>query len=306
MSVKKVYCYDVRVPDNYDFSQVLQNPDFHRPVEIGLKKIEIFNVNRDATKRLVSGIFVCTQTKNLPPAHKPGDEDYSAVPLENGQGLAYPNAFLYCEQTKVLLIEYNRYGTTIGNLIGFFNHNANLLNHLDWEIGIEIILAQDAYDRASRITSIKEVTVQVATPQKLISDHTYSRGTLEDIAMLGRDLNGTKSITLSIKGNYNDGGLRKNKLLSILSTLNQIGQKLPTATGSIKNSLLIIGAVDTEDGGSREEVINLFVDRLIGFFPLEDMQIHPHLQPLSRKAGMEQVYEGIKHQILEIIGIRNL
>jgi hypothetical protein len=306
MSTKKVYCYDVRIPDNYDFSVILQNADFRRPVEIGLKKIEIFNVERDERRRLISGIFVCTQTRNLPPAHTPGEEDYSAVPLENGQGLAYPNAFLYCEQTRVLLIEYNRYGATVGNLITFFNYNARQSNLMDWDIGISIILAQDAYTRAENITSIKELTVQVATPQRLIVNHDYSHGTLEDIALLGRDLNGTKSITVTIKGDFNNGGLLRRRILDIIKSLNLIGQKLPNAKGSTKNSLCITGSVNTDDGGSREEVINLFVDKLIGYFELEDLQIHPNLQPINRRNGIYAAYDNLRDQLYALMGIRGL
>lgn len=304
MSIKKVYFYDVRVPDNYDFSIILQNPNFHLPVEIGAKKIEIFNLQRDAVKRLVSGIFVNTQTHDLPPAHVPGEQDYSAVPLADGQGLAYPNAFLYCEQTRVLLIEYNRAGATIGNLKEFFYHNARRQNLLDFEIGMQIILSQDAYERASKITIIKEVTAQVATPQKLILDHSYSHGTLEDLALLGKDLNATRSITISMKGEFVDGGISKRKILGFMDVFNRIGQRLPDAAGNVKNSLLVIGTVNTDDGGTREEVINFFVDRLIGRFELDDMKIHAHLQPLLRRAGMELVYDHFKSQLVAIIGIR--
>lgn len=304
MSIKKVFCYNVRVPDHYDFTTILCNPEFHKPVGIGVKKIEIDNLKRDSSKRVITGIFVCTQTRDIPPAHKPGDSDYSAVPLGNGQGLAYPNAFLYCEQTKVLLMEFNMYGVTIKNLIEFFGTNAAKSNILDWEMGIEIILTRDAYERARNLTTVKEITVQVATPHNLVTTDSYNHGSLEDIALLAKDLGATRSISVTFKGEYVDGGLSKTKTLGFMDVMNRIGQRFMNSTGMAKNSLIVTGTVPNGDGQEREEAINFFIDRLESTFELEDKKIHANLQPLSRKNGMDEVYNNLKADLKELIGIR--
>lgn len=303
MSVKKVFCYDVSIPDGYRFTDVLMNPEYWVPVDLGVKKVEMFSVQWDAARRTVSGLFVCTQLKDIPPAHIPGDEDFSAVPLENGQGLAYPNAFLYCEQTKVLLLEYNKYGVGTKNILDFFGGNSHRLHHLDWDMGLELILTLDAYQRAERMVTIKEVKVQIATPQNLVRHDTYENGSIEDIARLASELGASRSISMTIKGDYENGGIKKNKILRFMDFFNIVGQHFENTPWNLKNSLEVIGTVNTDEG-EVEDHINFFLDRLVGYFELEDQRVHAHLQPITRKSGMEEVYLQLAGSLRQIMGIR--
>jgi len=309
MATKKVFCYNVRLADGYEFSDVLKDKRFHNPVNLGLKTIEIGHLSVDAGKRLIYGIFVATQTKDVPPAHKPGEDDYSAIPLESGEGLAYPNAFLYCEQTKVLFMEYNRYGVTPNFLYEFFGANAQRENLLDWEMGIEIVLNRDAYERASKLTSIKEFVIQVASPEQLLFEESKSKGAISEVVQFASEYNATKAITITLKGNYNDGGITQNKILSLIKKLQSIGQKTDTASGRMKNSIVVVGKTrlgeeNNLEGQEIEDTINLFLDKVEGYFELENIRLHTNLQPTARKTGMYDVYYALIGTIRSLIGIR--
>lgn len=102
---KKVTCYSVNIPESMDFVQLLLDNeesslkpfvlDQYRTIELKYTQIQ--------KNGSIVGLFVTTSRKNIPPAHKPGNgDDYTALPLDDGQGLAYPNVFLYDPQFKVL------------------------------------------------------------------------------------------------------------------------------------------------------------------------------------------------------------
>ena len=303
MSTKKVYCYSVRIPDNYKFEDILIDADFKKPVSIGIKKVEMYAVHRDVARKIVTGLFVCTQIKDIPPTHLPGGDDYSAVQLKKGEGLAYPNAFLYCEQTKSLLIEYNKFGVTANNLIEFFGINAVNKNFLDWQMGLEIILTPNAYDRVKNMVKIKEVKIQVATPTMMMKQNRKFTGNLASIINLSKSLNAERSICLTLKGNYEDGGISKKETLELMNGVDSLGKKNPDAAWNLVNNFEVTGQYATDEG-IKEELINLFVDRLSTTFILEDKMIHASLQPVARKEGMAESYKYLSPLLVQIVGIK--
>ena len=120
---KKVTCYSVNIPESMDFVQLLLDNeesslkpfvlDQYRTIELKYTQIQ--------KNGSIVGLFVTTSRKNIPPAHKPGNgDDYTALPLDDGQGLAYPNVFLYDPQFKVLYLETNRMGVSPSKICAYF------------------------------------------------------------------------------------------------------------------------------------------------------------------------------------------
>lgn len=124
---KKVTCYSVNIPESMDFVQLLLDNeesslkpfvlDQYRTIELKYTQIQ--------KNGSIVGLFVTTSRKNIPPAHKPGNgDDYTALPLDDGQGLAYPNVFLYDPQFKVLYLETNRMGVSPSKICAYFEARA--------------------------------------------------------------------------------------------------------------------------------------------------------------------------------------
>lgn len=92
------------------------------------KTTELRFIEQNHRTNLITGLFVTTQRNGIPPTHTPGQDDYSAVPLSDGQGLAYPNTILYDPTSHVLYLEINQIGVSEKRICEYFSAHANRLN----------------------------------------------------------------------------------------------------------------------------------------------------------------------------------
>lgn len=157
-----VYASQVTCNDSNLFEHILCNTT---PTLFRKKVVEISHV--DDTEQTIIGMFVTTLKTDLPPQHQPGDEtDYSAIPIPDGKGLAYPNVFLYDKQRKIMLWEVNSLGMSDKKLEQFFakydtDHDTNLDCHF---IPVTTI---DFLERLQRFRIIGSVELTIADPLQL-------------------------------------------------------------------------------------------------------------------------------------------
>ena len=151
MAIKNVYCY--QVASECDFARILLDPNYHQPLLIDKKNIEITYAkdNHDGT---ITGIFVATRKNGIAPAHKPGEEDFSAIPLKQGEGLAYPNVFLFSKKTGALLLEYNKAGVSAKNICEYFDE-LQTINHEEINLGLNTLLTENEYKLIQNLTIIE-------------------------------------------------------------------------------------------------------------------------------------------------------
>lgn len=180
---KKVTCYSVNIPESMDFVQLLLDNeesslkpfvlDQYRTIELKYTQIQ--------KNGSIVGLFVTTSRKNIPPAHKPGNgDDYTALPLDDGQGLAYPNVFLYDPQFKVLYLETNRMGVSPSKICAYFEARAIRDSIPTFWIEISPLLKKEAYERVENMVRIKYVNLKLAKPTGLLRNN-LSKGSLRGI-----------------------------------------------------------------------------------------------------------------------------
>lgn len=303
MITKKVYCYLIDIPEAYSFEQLLLSPKFNNPIYSSGKTIEIWHPHKIDEQNLIFGIFVATQTKNVPPAHKPGDTDYSAVPLKEDQGLSYPNAFIYSIDTKVLLLEFNIYGVSTTSIIDYFKRNAESSNYEDWFMNIAEILNIDAYKRANALSFAREIELQIAYPRGVYVHENKEFGALEDAVKLAEKVGANKSIKIILNADPKSTPLKKNVIRDLLDKMSSLGKKTGNDTSRMNNKLVIKGTQFDEDGIERPVIINYFVDKIMGTFKLKNKKIHKDLQQHERKEGLLSAYVELIKDIREAIEI---
>lgn len=292
MATKTVYFYQASA-ERDDFSTILLDSRFHQPLRIDQKNIEI-KYAEQTPDEIITGIFVATKRDGIAPIHKPGEEDFSAIQLKEGEGLAYPNVFLFDPRNKILLLEYNKAGASATNICEYFHQR-----HID--LALNILLTEDAYKRIQKMSVIETIEIQVANPTNVIRENFAESATIKDFANIAQNLNATKSLSLIVKGELKTGGLTKNTILQTLHDFLHIGHK--TSGLRVSNKFVVTGKQSGDSGSDSmiEETINLFVDKIKGQFVLDEPSIQKDIQAHERKEGIISTYDDKIKEVKKVI-----
>lgn len=302
MAKKNVTVYIVEYSGVDSFKEILLNPQFHAPFQINQYKTSELKFVQENSNGTITGLFVTTQRVGLPPAHTPGQEDdYTAIPLDEGQGLAYPNTILYDEQTNTIYIESNRIGLNENRVCEYFTGLAAGMGIVGFSISLASVLKSEAYDRVKNMVLIDSMECKIASPLQLINNSAQN-GALRNFKELANDLNATKTISVIVKSEEVEGGITKREVLSFLGFFTKISTG---ASFDRKNKLIVKGRKTTDNisnGELVEEDVNFFLDKIRGSFTLEEPNIASNLQPTDRKRGITSVYEQYHHEVTNIVG----
>ncbi|MDH6310461.1 hypothetical protein M2451_003733 [Dysgonomonas sp. PFB1-18] len=294
MKNKKVLCSLVDVSEDYDFDKLLLDGIFKTTIYYKNRDIEMSHITTKGD--FIMGMFVSTQKKDLAPIHTPGDEDdYSAVPLKKGQGLAYPNVFLYDKKKKILLWEVNRLGVLESSMQYFFEEVMHQKGYPDFFISLNPLMFPNAYKRIKNLVQIQEIEFQIASPTAFLRKESKN-GTLSNIAKVANDFSASKAISITVKANELQT-VNKRSVLSILGFIDEA----PLQPGRIKNRVIVKGLKD-EGGTLFEETINYIVDRMSEYFPLTELTVASNLQIKERKDGIENVYKKLSNDLDVLLG----
>lgn len=299
MGRKKVTVFKVQIIDNiYDFANILLNRDFWSPVDINEdKKSELISVVQNSTNHLITGLFITTQKKGIPPAHTPGGEDFSAIELEADQGLAYPNMMLYDPRNSSIYLESNRSGLSQKTLIQYFQMHAHFLNLTDFSIILSPILQSDAYARVSNMSMINSMEIKIANPSELIQRNLL-HAPLLDFAHASMAVNASKNLKIELKGEIINSGLNKQNVLRIMDDFSSL---MRFDSLSKKSKCKIRGSVNIEDV-EVEDLVDFILDTIVDWFNLDEPAVSSSPQISERRNGILGVYNRTSPIVRSIIG----
>lgn len=263
--------------DSYDeFVEALMNSSL--TIRLGAKVVEISHTEED--RDLIKGIFVSTQKADLPPQHAPGDDDdYSAIPIEEGKGLAYPNVFLYDKTRRILLWEVNSQGMDIKRFSKYFTEYDK---ENDTNIHAEFlpVTTTDFMERVSRLERISDLDIKIADPLQIVE---RSETALGSIPQLVEESNATKSVGIKLqaaKGHTLSINSIKQWLGDIFHMNNEENAKIQCKTK---------GLFYDDEGNLEETTIDLLIDRFRTSFDLPKNE-NATLQEAERKRGIMEGY----------------
>lgn len=298
MQSRKVHFAKIDIKGEYKFSDILLSKGVDKFItKYNNKDLEVSHIEDEGD--YITGVFVATQLTDIPPTHKPGDdEDYSAVMLEDGKGFAYPNIFLYCKKNNVLCYEVNRYGFSQKVIEFYFNmfSTSECKDEFRFEMGL--VLNIDPVKRAQQLTRINEIEIQIANPLNYIESHISENGSFKQIAEISKNMNATKAISLRLMASDD-----KTKRLSLKNAINMLKafRLLPHSSSErTKDKLIIKGETETDDDTVIDDVINVMINSLEGWFKLRRQKIAHSLQIEERKEGITTVYKKFKKDITEL------
>lgn len=305
MGKKKVVAFLAEYTGVDNFSEVLLDEEFYKPVEITSQKTtELRFIEQNHRTNLITGLFVTTQRNGIPPTHTPGQDDYSAVPLSDGQGLAYPNTILYDPTSHVLYLEINQIGISEKRICEYFSAHASRLNIANFRLTLAPVLKSEAYERVNGMAIIDSMECQIASPNQLIRNAMLA-GSLGNIGELARNLNATKQISITVKAEEINGGISKHEALAIVRFFENIVQ---TVGFNKRNKLRYKGRKTSIENTDTliEEDVSFFLDKIMGSFNLTEPDVATNLQYHDRKEGILNVYTQYRSEVENILGNNNL
>lgn len=284
---RKVFSSLVDFQGTPNFESVLLSPNLRQYVlPYKNKQVELSHVTDEGD--YITGIFVATQTKDIAPIHLPGDEeDYSAVPIENGKGFAYPNVILYIKSLKVLLWEVNRNGLLESGIEYYFNTISELRFNASFQVSIAPIMNLDASTRLNRLLEMDSIELQIAQPLSFLREVAGREGAMADISNVVNHTNATQSVTIKLVADKT--GINKLNPVGIRNIVRDFLRLPHIDHGRTKDKLVIVGKSGDEEN-IVEETINFVTDRLEKNFKITRLEIAPHIQVNERKEGIRLVY----------------
>lgn len=296
---RKVLFAKIEIQGERSFSDILLSKEIKDYIiPYAGKDLEISHIKDH--EKYITGIFVATQKTDIPPIHKPGEEDdYSAVELEDGKGFAFPNVFLFCKSNGVLCYEVNRLGFSEKTITYFFNTYSEIKCDSDFRYNMGLILNLDPIKRTNELIKVNEIEIQIATPLNYIESQVGKDGAFGDIASISKNLNATKGISIKIMAtDEKKERINKNEVIKLLKKF----VSLPHSSRErIQDKMIIKGVSDNEDGTSVPDIINVMLNTLEGFFYIEKYRIAKNLQIPERKDGIESVYKKFYKDIKALI-----
>jgi hypothetical protein len=306
---KAVYFYKAQIESNVPIREVLLDSRFHLPYNLDGKTLELkFPIEEN--NGMITGNFVMTRTTGIPPKHRVNTDNYDAIQLEDGEGLSYPNAFIYNPHKNVLGLEFNLNGTYPSQIEKFLRQLALNRNSSDQEIDeafnlnvqLHELLTLDAYERILNFDAFQKVTMKIAYPDQLIQEELRANGPIRLIGELADQLNATSSMEISFSASIDEGvpGLNKERVLELVRTYTRVSQSLFPKRG--RNKLIIEGLNTRTDDPEflDRETIDLMKDRMRDSFELTEPAILTSIQPTERRSGIIESYNRKSREINSI------
>lgn len=299
MATKNVYVFKVELSSIRSFSDILLDCDYHSAIPINTYKTAELKHIHEKPNGTITGMFVTTQRKGIPPTHKPGEDDYSAVPLADGEGLAYPNTILFSPATKALYIESNKLGLSDISICDYFEKHAIKQDIPDFGIELLPVLKAESYERVDRMTAISSIECKIANPIELLREE-QKAGALEQFGKLSQEMNASKTMYIQLKSEELSGGLVKKEVLNVIDFFSRLVNK--SSFKPKQNKLKITGLIHSDGSDYIEDSVDFLLDRMKGQFSLDEPNVASHLQYSDREKGVINVYMERNAEVTNILG----
>lgn len=308
---KTVQFYTVRSNGNLNIQNAFLERTYHLPFNLNGKTLELKFPELTNDGNIV-GCFVMTRTTGIPPKHRINTDEYDALDLGEGEGLSYPNVFLFNPTSNVLALEFNLNGAYASQIEQFLrqvslNRNNNLeegTEPFNLNVQIDELLSLDAYEKMLNMERFQKVTMKIAHPTELVRRELNTNGPMEMIGELAGELNANSSMEISFSADLSDGvpGLNRNNVLGMVRKFREVADILIPRRG--RNKLEVEGFTSREDNPelTDKETVDLMKDRMRSFFTMNEPSILTSMQFLERKRGIIESFNSKLEEINSIIG----
>lgn len=291
---KRVYASFVETSDYNMFENTLTN--YSKVISINNKAIEIAGVS--STEEHISGVFVSTlQKADIAPQHEPGvANDYSEIKIDDNKGLAYPNAFIYIKDLRVLLWEVNSAGISESRLKKFFQEIYSKKTIKSISCDFLPILNMDSYNRIMKMTRIASIKMSIANPNNVLSRKAPLSWFMGIAKNIGQKTGASKKITIRLDADSDDTLNPKDikEIIAESASLNKENTSFTSINCQVKGEFL------SDDKSMIEETVNLVIDRVTDYFELDNTE-NSDIWIFERKQAMFNIAKNLYPKLQKIL-----
>ena len=239
---KKVYVSLVETNNPEAFAKALRKPNHVLSFVTGINYeiTDLHETEEESFDRgVIKGIFVTTRSTEIPPQHEPGSfDDYSAVVVDEGKGLAYPNVFIFDKKDKDFLIEVNTNGIR-ENRIEDYIRRCVISDNPDFWIKLTPAIRGDFDEVVKRLSKITSIEATVYDPIGAIASDDSS---LSDIRKIAESTSGRK-IDLKVSIGRSKSSLNLESIKKLISSFRNLEKAKFLVKGVEENGDAIVKRV---------------------------------------------------------------
>lgn len=269
------------------FEEILLNSDFHDVEKrVAGKRSHLCYVEDKGA--YVVGLVHSTRMDYTPPKYSYRAKTTSALGLNDDEGLAYGNVFLYDKEKKALLYETTKDGLFIGQLDGLiYDLVRDYENIIKFDIKFYPVMNANAMEKLLHMRIKKAVHMQFANPAEMVKKVKNEQRGLKEIAKSGADL-GADLIDVTYKIDaYRDNYLHPGKLNNMLEYINS---KFDVFRDNVKK-FAVKGYAEDADNMTEVDFIK---DKMIESIKYTQVRNMSDLNPTERKQQIILAYDRLK------------
>lgn len=209
--------------------------------------------------------------------------------LADNEGVGEETAFLYHPQTRILAIQYNRYGVSASQLARYFHEKSGILG----DIALFPVIQEDAIERLARMRGIRRFEIRVAGQQnaRIFRELGYGVGAVSNL--INEFQAPSVSITFSM-GHHRRGSLYRD---AIQGTING----LLTISGNDRSQVEKIQISGRGEDGDEVRVIDLLRDRMSERVDI-NLDGYRRLSSAGRRAAVREAWERRSAELMRMFG----
>lgn len=300
---KKVEIFEIifTTEEEFTFPEVITSTEVvEREFRVKGKDVSLRILNKGKTTDYIVGLVETSRNENIPPKKNRKKKTITKLGLEEGEGLAYANIFLYEKKRGILMYEVNKFGCYVDHFLDYiFRCTKKSKKFTAFDISLNPILKANEYQRMLKMTFHKSLELQVANPKQILEDYKHENDALWNVCSSAASVGSTRVNTkFEVAARGNTTGLTSRSLQTIVDRVLAV---MRGPKGSNINKIIVEGyESDSED--NKLQPIDLIADRYLQFIELDEPRENVDLLESQRSKEIKDLYEKCKDDFDTIFG----
>ncbi len=275
---------------SYNFEEVVTSSDVvERDIRVKGKNVSLRILSKKDNKDLIVGLVETSRTDNIPPKKNQSKKTISKLGIEEGEGLAYANIFIFERKRQILMYEVNKFGCYVDHfLLYLYRCTKGSKKYKDFKITINPVLKSNEYQRMLDMRFHKSLEIQVANPKKILENYKHENDALWKICSSSSSISSTKvSTKFEVAANGNSTGLASRSLRSI------VDRALEIIRGPLGANIkkLVVEGYESDSDDNKLQPIDLIADRYLKEIELDEPRENIDLLETQRSTEIRTLYD---------------
>lgn len=272
---------DIKLDEVLASIEVLNKEVYLKGKDIELK---VFANNDD----YLVGIVETSRNNNLPPKKSKKAKTLSKLGLNIDEGLAYGNVFLFDKKRNILMYEVNKFGCYLDHFISFIYLSLkNTTLFKQFKIKLEVVLTSDEYNRIVNMNFHKSVEIQIANPDKMMTEFEHKNGAIYNVCESANQFNSSRVFAkFEVEAKKTKKGLTTKTVREVLNEVTSLLQ------GRSSENIQKVVVTGYENDIEKLQKIDLIADRYIKEIALDEPRENNNLLEKQRTDAIVSLHKG--------------